>query len=81
MFELSALAFKHFKGTVLKGNKAAHVKQLEDLMCAQPEVVEVAAKSAVTAPALTAPAPAAAVPIVRTDNTFFYVSCVNVLNM
>ena len=32
MHEMSAIAFKHFNGTVLKGNKAAYIKELRGLM-------------------------------------------------
>ena len=50
MPELSALAFKYFKGTVLRGNKAQHVKTLEDLIKAQPHVLQLAASPVLTMP-------------------------------
>ena len=37
--EMCAIAFKHFKGTVLKGNKIAHVKALTALLEQQPGVL------------------------------------------
>ena len=43
MDEMKALAFKHFKGTALKGNKAAHVKELSQLIAEQPGVLPLAA--------------------------------------
>ena len=36
MPEMSAIAFKHFKGTILKGKKATQIKQLEELFKVQP---------------------------------------------
>jgi|EP00966_Prymnesium_polylepis_P195356 hypothetical protein len=46
MPEMSALAFKYFKGTVLKGNKPQYAKTLADLIKAQPLVLQVAATHA-----------------------------------
>ena len=40
MAEMSAIAFKHFKGTVLKGNKAAHMKELAALIESQPTALK-----------------------------------------
>lgn len=42
MGEMSAIAFKHFKATVLKGNKAAHVKELSELIKQQPGALQLA---------------------------------------
>ena len=67
MTELSALAFKYFKGTVLKGNKAQHVKTLGDLMKAQPHVMQLAATQALAAPpVVTAPIEQAIAPTLAT---------------
>ena len=41
--ELCAIAFKHFKGTVLKGNKTAMVKVLTDMIRDQPAVLQLKA--------------------------------------
>ena len=57
MAEMSAIAFKHFKGTVLKGNKAAHVKELEALIKDHPGVLQLNAPA--PAPAVLMPAGAA----------------------
>ena len=48
MPEMCAIAFKNFKGATLKGNKAAHMKELAALIEQQPSVL-----------ALSAPSPAA----------------------
>ena len=60
-FELSSISYKHFNGTMLKGNKANHVKQLDALFTDQPGVLQLAAPTAApttAAPTLTAPTPA-----------------------
>ena len=58
MSELMALAFKHFKGTVLKGNKPAMVKTLSELIKEQPAVLQLAL-AALATPSPAPPAPAA----------------------
>ena len=58
MPELRAIAFKHFKGTVLKGDKAAHIKALTALCTQQPGVLTLA----FDAPEIHVAAPPAAVP-------------------
>ena len=57
---MRAIAFKHFKGTTLKGNKAVHVKELAALMGRQEEVMRVAAPTLQVAEVvrLAAPTPA-----------------------
>ena len=55
MAEMSAIAFKHFKGTLLKGNKAAHIKELGTLIAQQPRVLQLAAPSPVVAVTLADP--------------------------
>ena len=37
--DMAAIAFKHFKGTILKGDKASHVKELSQLIEQQPGVL------------------------------------------
>jgi hypothetical protein len=59
MTEMSAIAFKHFKGTSLKGNKTAHAKELGDLIKQQPGVLQLTA--ATTTTTTTAAATAATV--------------------
>ena len=61
MAQMSAIAFKHFKGTVLKGNKAAHIKELSTLITDHPGVLQLNTPPAPP----TAPMPAAEMPAVR----------------
>ena len=49
MPEMCAIAVKHFKGTVLKGNKMTHTKLLNELITAQPGVLQAAADAAPSA--------------------------------
>ena len=48
MAEMSAIAFKHFKGIALKGNEAAHVKELSALIAQQPTVLQLPAPTPTT---------------------------------
>ena len=58
MGEMAAIAFKHFKGMALKGNKAAHVKELADLIKQQPGVLQLTATTTTTArPTALGPTP------------------------
>ena len=55
---MKSIAFKHFKGTTLKGDKAACVKELGQLIEQQPGVLQAVAPAPAASP-LVAPAPAA----------------------
>lgn len=55
MTEMGAIAFKHFKGTVLKGNKAAHVKELGDLFTETLKMTPAELQMTLPAPSPTAP--------------------------
>ena len=63
--DMCAIAFKHFGGAVLKGDKAAHIKELAALMGKQPEVMRLAAPTLHLAEVLrlAAPTPAAPPPL------------------
>ena len=58
MNDLKSIAFVYFKGEVLKGDKAQHVKAIEALATAQPAILKAAASPEVAA------APKAAAPVV-----------------
>ena len=57
--DMDAIAFKHFKGAILKGDKAAHVKALSALITQQPDILKLASPAEATPPALTTTAAAA----------------------
>ena len=74
---MDAIAFKHFKGAILKPDKAAHVKALSALITQQPDILKLASPAEATPPAATptlsapaaatAAAPAAAPALVTTS--------------
>ena len=59
MPEMKAIAFKNFKGAVLKGDKAAHIKALAALISAQPGVLHLQAAALTATPTPAMPTPAA----------------------
>ena len=52
MTEMAAIAFKHFKGISLKGNKASHIKELTFLIKQQPGVLPIHVNTSPTDPLL-----------------------------